>query len=111
MRLLLDQNLSHRLVARLHHAFPGSTHVSYIGLAQSDDAAVWEAAQDEAGPFAIVSKDSDFNDLLVLKGPPPYVVWIQRGNCTTAQIETLLLDYRNDIRQLADSEEGLLIIS
>ena len=33
MRLLFDQNLSHRLVALLAAEFPGSEHVRNVGLA------------------------------------------------------------------------------
>ena len=33
MKLLLDQNLSHRLVAALADVFPGSVHVRDVGLA------------------------------------------------------------------------------
>jgi hypothetical protein len=40
--------------------------------------------------FVIVSKDGDFADLSVLYGAPPKIVWIRRGNCSTAAIVTLL---------------------
>ncbi|MGL5033543.1 MAG: DUF5615 family PIN-like protein [Microcystaceae cyanobacterium] len=35
---------------------------------------------------------SDFNELLILKGFPPKVIWIRLGNCSTAKIESLLRD-------------------
>lgn len=41
MKLLLDQNLSHRLVPSLSDVCPGSVHVRDAGLAQADDEAVW----------------------------------------------------------------------
>jgi predicted nuclease of predicted toxin-antitoxin system len=85
VKLLLDQNLSPQLAARLSDLFPGSAHVSWVGLAASGDDDVWTFAAAEG--FTIVSKDSDFNDLAVLRGPPPKVVWLRLGNCTTRQIE------------------------
>jgi len=39
--LLLDQNLSYRLVAALHKEFPGSQHVRDVGLKDATDEAVW----------------------------------------------------------------------
>jgi predicted nuclease of predicted toxin-antitoxin system len=33
MKLLFDENLSHRLVAQLGAEFPGSVHVRDVGLA------------------------------------------------------------------------------
>jgi len=59
VKLLFDENLSARLAGRLADVYPGSQHVSEVGLGSSDDAAVWEFAR--AQGFAIVSKDSDFH--------------------------------------------------
>ncbi|MGO8816062.1 MAG: DUF5615 family PIN-like protein [Terriglobia bacterium] len=42
MKLLLDQNLSPRLVRTLAAIYPGSSHVRLLGLRDADDAAVWE---------------------------------------------------------------------
>lgn len=39
---------------------------------------------------AIVSRDSDFHQASFLRGSPPKVIWIRRGNCTTADIEEVL---------------------
>jgi hypothetical protein len=33
-----------------------------------------------------------FNELLMLKGFPPKVIWIRLGNCSTKTIESLLRD-------------------
>jgi predicted nuclease of predicted toxin-antitoxin system len=55
---------------------------------QDDDRQIWEyAAQQE---FTIVTRDSDYNDLSLLLGFPPKVIWIRRGNCSTQTIESLL---------------------
>lgn len=86
MNLLFDQNLSHRLVRSLAEIFPHSSHVRDIGLGRTDDEAVWQYAAAEG--FAIVSKDSDFHQLSFLRGHPPKVVWIRRGNCSTDEIES-----------------------
>jgi hypothetical protein len=40
MRLLLDQNLSRRLVARLAGVFPGADHVALAGLERDTDEVV-----------------------------------------------------------------------
>jgi len=45
VRLLIDENPSRRLVARLSDLFPGSIHVADVALAESPDAAVWEYAK------------------------------------------------------------------
>ena len=91
MKLLFDENLSPRLVNFLSTPFLGSVHVRDVGLAQADDEAIWTYAKDNG--FAIVSKDSDFQQRSFVSGAPPKVIWIQRGNCTTTDIVTLLQDY------------------
>ncbi|MBI1963006.1 MAG: DUF5615 family PIN-like protein [Candidatus Rokubacteria bacterium] len=84
MRLLLDQNLSPRLVPALADLFPDSTRVREVGLQAADDHAVWQYAAQHG--FAIVSKDADFHERSFLLGPPPKVIWIRRGNCSTAPL-------------------------
>ncbi|MCU0841361.1 MAG: DUF5615 family PIN-like protein, partial [Thiobacillaceae bacterium] len=70
------------LAERLQDLFPDASHVEHIGLGSADDERVWHAAC--AGDYAIVTKDADFQDLATLRGVPPKVIWIRRGNCTTA---------------------------
>lgn len=88
MKLLFDQNLSPKLVGRLADLFPGSVHVLTLGLDRSDDETIWAYARDN--DFAIVTKDADFDLVGTLRGTPPKIVWLQIGNCTTAQVEALL---------------------
>jgi len=45
MKLLYDQNLSHRLVALLSDLFPDSEHVRNVGLQEADDRQIWEYAK------------------------------------------------------------------
>ena len=79
MKLLLDQNLSHLLLASLTELYPGSTHVRDVDLASASDEAVWTYAARQG--FTIVSKDADFHQRSFVLGAPPKVVWIRRGNC------------------------------
>ena len=69
MKLLFDENLSHRLVARLADLFPESSPVVLEGLAQKPDIAVWGYAQTRG--FSIVTADADFYELSTTFGPPP----------------------------------------
>lgn len=110
MKLLLDENVSPRLVAALSVEFPGSVHVRDIGLARASDAAIWAHARDHG--LTILSKDSDFHQMSFLRGPPPKVIWIQRGNCSTADIEALLRSNQTGILAFgADQETAFLALS
>ena len=102
MKLLFDQNLSPQLVTRLADLYSNSTHVSQIGIDRFPDKELRDYARREG--FVIVTKDSDFSDLCILLGFPPKVIWIRRGNCSTAAIEGMLRDHLDDIEALNQDE-------
>lgn len=88
MKLLLDQNLSRKLVQRLADVFPDSSHVQFHDLPEADDGVIWEFAKDQG--FCIVTQDADFVERSRLYGSPPKVVWLRCGNATTNTVEALL---------------------
>jgi predicted nuclease of predicted toxin-antitoxin system len=107
VKLLFDQNLSPRLVNRLADLHPGSSHVFSLGIDRGSDDEVWERARQDG--YTIVTKDSDFGDLSVLRGFPPKVIWVRVGNCSTKQIEDLIRkNYEAVIIFESDQTVGLL---
>lgn len=109
MKLLFDQNLSPRLVTLLGEVFEGSLHVRQAGLDRADDDAVWRYARDNG--FAIVTKDSDFQERSQIAGSPPRVVWIRRGNCSTQDIEAMLRRHALPIAALEhETDNGFLVL-
>ncbi len=110
MKLLFDQNLSPKLVNRLADLFPDSTHVQTAGLDCADDNQIWEYAR--LNGYAIVSKDVDYNNLSVMRGWPPKVIWLLLGNCTTAQVESVFRTRYADIQAFEyDASVGTLALS
>ncbi len=61
MKLLLDENLSRRLVPFLQHDYPGSSQVVLLGMESAADKDVWQRARDES--YVIVTRDADFQEL------------------------------------------------
>lgn len=96
MKLLFDENLSHKLAVRLDDLFPGSSHVRLHGMASAADRNVWDFARLHG--FTIVSKDEDFHHLSFLRGAPPKVIGVGLGNCSTAAVEMLLRSSNATIR-------------
>lgn len=66
MKLLLDENLSRRLVPFLQHDYPGSSQVVLLGLESASDSVVWQTARDH--DFVIVTRDADFEELSLVWG-------------------------------------------
>ncbi|OQA24971.1 MAG: hypothetical protein BWY59_01955 [Verrucomicrobia bacterium ADurb.Bin345] len=109
MKLLLDQNLSHKLIAILESEYPGSRHVRDLQLSRADDDTVWDFAAKNG--FAIVSKDADFLNRSLLKWHPPKVIQLCLGNCTTSRIREVLLKERDAIDDFfSRPEESVLIL-
>ncbi len=109
MKLLFDQNLSPHLVTRLADLYPDAVHVSGVGLDTADDSTVWNYAR--TNDCIIVSKDVDFSEMSLLLGFPPKVIWIQRGNCSTQEIENVLRNNFYVIEALDhDTTTGIVIL-
>ena len=107
--LLFDQNISPRLVDRLADIYPESVHVSTLGLGKAMDSEIWQYAHDH--DYMIVTKDADFSELGIVKGFPPKIIWIRRGNCSTQGIELILRENYDSITSLSNDEEtGILTL-
>jgi predicted nuclease of predicted toxin-antitoxin system len=107
VRLLLDQNLSPRLVADLADLYPDSTHVRDVGLSTANDDVVWAYAGQQG--LTIVSKDADFRERSFILGPPPKVIWIRRGNCSTEDIASMLRRDYAAIRTFESDQEAAFL--
>ncbi len=102
MKLLFDENLSHKLVRQLADLFPDSVHVRDVGLKGADDSEVWTFAQGNA--LIICSKDSDLHQRSLLLGFPPKIVWVRLGNCSTSDVEMLLRKHAATIELFAEDD-------
>ncbi len=109
LTLLLDENLSERLLPLVIDRFPGSTHVRLVGLGGASDTMIWEWASQQL--MVLVTKDEDFLDLSVARGFPPKVVCLAIGNASNAATAALLLQQAEAIDRFTDhSEAGFLLI-
>ena len=108
MRLLFDENVSHKLVGILAHEFLGCAQVRDIGLRAAEDTQIWDHARTQG--LAIVSKDTDFRERSYVEGFPPKIIWLDVGNAGTATIATLLRGERDRIARFETSEETSVLI-
>ncbi len=102
MKLLFDENLSHKLVWLLSDIFPDSLHVREVSLKAADDPVVWEYAKNNE--LIIVSKDSDMHQRSFVFGYPPKVVWVRLGNCSTSDVERLLRKHFDIIKAFHEDD-------
>jgi predicted nuclease of predicted toxin-antitoxin system len=97
MKLLLDENLSRRIVPFLQTAYPGSSQIALLNLEGASDYEIWQYAKTNG--FVIVSRDSDFQERSLVAGHPPQVVWLKIPNRSKTVVLNILLDHRMEIEQ------------
>ena len=88
MNLLFDQNISYRIISRIEDIFPHAKQVKNVNLVDRTDLDIWNFAKNNG--YCIVTFDSDFYDLSIVKGTPPKIIWLRTGNMTTNSIEEIL---------------------
>lgn len=108
MKLLFDENVSHKLVGILAYEFPGSAHVRDVGLHAAADGQIWDHARRQG--LMIVSKDTDFRERSYVEGFPPKTIWLDVGNAGTVAIAELLRRERGRVDRFEKQEEASLLI-
>ena len=103
MKLLFDQNISFRIVAKINSIFPNSKQVRQVKLEDIKDTLIWKFAKEN--DFTIVTFDSNFSDIANLQGHPPKIIWLRGGNMTTNSIAELLKVHQENIRQFIENKE------
>ena len=102
MRLLLDQNLSYKLIQQLAPYFPATEHVKRLEMEETDDRLIWQYAKDKG--LTIVTHDADFELLAQLRGFPPKIIWLRCRNTSTLSICQLLISHHQLIAAFHDDD-------
>ncbi|MCL2763565.1 MAG: DUF5615 family PIN-like protein [Treponema sp.] len=111
MKLLLDANISWRLCPFLTEHFGECMHINKTNIPPpAKDLAIWQFAKEY--DYTILTQDSDFLNFLETKGYPPKLVLLKTGNINREQMKAILLQAKQSIIALHQSEEyGLLEIT
>lgn len=59
-----------------------------LGLRDAEDPAIFAAAR--AAGAVLMTKDSDFAELVARHGPPPQILWLTCGNTTNGALRVIL---------------------
>ena len=110
MRLetLLDANLSWRLIKKLTPFFEQVIHANDLKINQpAKDVALWNFARDN--DFTVVTKDDDFEKLVLLRKAPPKVIYLKTFNLETDKLSELLISNNEKIHAFKNSEEDEIL--
>ncbi len=104
MKILVDQNISFRLIPRIQASFPETVHVKDLGLINFKDFRIFQYARQNQF-VAVLTLDEDFYNIQLEHGAPPKVVWIRTGNCSTAMLASVILQNAELIQNFLHDEQ------
>lgn len=102
MKLLLDQNISHRICQNIRACFEEVTSIKAQGLTDANDFVIWQFAQNQG--YTIVTFDEDMFNISQLRGYPPKIIWLRIGNATNDTIAQLLIQHAERINYFVENE-------
>jgi predicted nuclease of predicted toxin-antitoxin system len=90
MKVWIDAQLPPTLANWLTQTFTiEAASLRDLGLRDARDIDIFEAAR-AAQDIVIITKDSDFVDLVCRLGVPPQIIWLTCGNVTNRNLRNLL---------------------
>jgi predicted nuclease of predicted toxin-antitoxin system len=98
MKVLIDQNISHRIITVISFLFDELAHVKTLGWLDWDDHGIFMAAR-RLQYDAVMTLDEDFNKLLLQHGTPPKIIWLKTGNCSTKRLAEVIISNKDIIER------------
>jgi len=74
----------------LFNKYPEAKHINQIGLEDATDNSIWNF--DKENNYTIVTFDSDYYDLSIIRGCPSKIIWLRIGNTSTEMVAKVLND-------------------
>jgi predicted nuclease of predicted toxin-antitoxin system len=114
MTIWVDAQLPPQLAPWLTEIFEVEAFsIRFLGLRDAEDEDIFAKAK--LANVVLISKDSDFVELVQRHGSPPKLIWVTVGNVTNANLHQLftatfkdivtLLEGDNDVVELAVSKD------
>jgi len=103
VKLLLDENLSRRIVPALQDTYPDSSQIALLGLNEASDQDIWEFAREKN--YSIVTHDADFHEFSLLAQGQPLVIWLRCGNQCKKSILEMLIANQQQIEEAYQNDE------
>jgi len=110
MKFWLDAQLPPALAKWLTETFGvEATALRELELRDASDLEIFNAARQAKA--IVISKDSDFAELVYRLGAPPQIVWVTCGNASNAHIKLVLEATFRDTIKLLEAGEILVEIA
>jgi predicted nuclease of predicted toxin-antitoxin system len=105
----LDAHLSPALAPWITRTFSmAAEHIRTLGLRDSEDDHIFQEARKQDA--IIITKDSDFVDLVLRLGAPPKVIWWRSGNTTNERLQRIFDAHLRTALALLEGGDSLVEI-
>jgi predicted nuclease of predicted toxin-antitoxin system len=110
MRIWIDAQLPPQIALWCTQTF-GITAVALrdLGLRDARDTQIFKAAREAQA--VIMTKDSDFVDLVTRLGTPPQILWVTCGNVTNRRLQEILTRTFPEALTLLQTDQAIIEIS
>lgn len=110
MTIWVDAHLSPAIATWITSTFGiEATALRDLGLRDAEDTEIFEAAK--AQKAVVMTKDSDFVDVVERLGSPPQIIWLTCGNTSNARLREILCETLPRALELLAAGEILVEIS
>lgn len=105
MKIWIDAQLPPNLAFWLSDTFKvNAKSLKELGLRDAKDSDIFAAAR--LANVVIMTRDSNFVDLVCRLGSPPQIIWLTCGNVTNRNLRKLLLTtFEDTVKKLQDNNQ------
>src|ERR1044071_9827337 len=107
MNILVDQNISFRVIKKIENVLPEVNHINEFDLVNASDHEIWEFARTNG--YCILTFGSDFIEISMVRGFPPKVIWLRIGNTSTEVVARKLISEQNRIKEFLKAPASAIL--
>ena len=104
-KYLIDVNLPSRFSVWVSDEYEHVVHIND----ELKDSEIWEYAKENS--LTIVTKDTDFSDMIMLNNPPPRVIHIKIGNMKMREFHQLITKVWDDVCTMSEDFKLIRVYS
>ena len=110
MRFWIDAQLPPQFAFWLKETFNVEAQsLKELGLRDAEDQVIFNAARNQG--TVIITKDSDFIELVTRNGTPPQILWVTCGNVTNRNLKRIFENAFPEALRLLQENEMIVEIS
>ncbi len=104
MKLLIDQNISRRIIESINDIFSDSMHVNSMDSTTKTDIDLWDFAI--KNEFCLVTTDSDYFNHCIISEESPKIIYVQGEVITSNKMEWTLRVNQEAIEQFITEDSA-----